>query len=152
MLLRNPTLTVMRVAQVLGMSFFFCSVFFQMSQDEKDPLTVFNRNGSLFFAVVSSFIPAMMSQLITSKFSPDFRADKLVPAERKVFVKEYKSRFYSVFPYFVAKNLIEVPFSFIFPMAYTSIIYYISGFHSPIENFLKFGKGIRSPPYSKRSC
>jgi len=40
----------------------------------------------------------------------------------------------------MAKNVIEVPFSFIFPMLYTSIIYYISGFNAPIEHFLKFGK------------
>jgi len=61
MLLRNPVLTLMRLGQIIGMSFFFCSVFFQISDNEKDPLSVFNRNGGLFFVAVSAFIPAMMA-------------------------------------------------------------------------------------------
>lgn len=67
MTLRNPAQTFIRVAQVLVMSFFFCSVFFQLSDDVNDPVGIFNRTGALFFASVSNFIPPMMAQLITCK-------------------------------------------------------------------------------------
>ena len=67
MTLRNPAQTFVRVAQVLVMAFFFCSVFFQLSDDVNDPVAIFNRNGALFFASVANFIPPMMAQLITCK-------------------------------------------------------------------------------------
>ena len=47
-----------------------------------------------------------------------------------MFVKEYKSRFYGVFPYYMAKSLIEVPFSLIFPLMYVFICYWIVGFNT----------------------
>ena len=67
MTVRNPAQTVMRLGQVLGMSFFFCSIYFQLSDDTNDPSAIFNRNGALFFFVISNFIPALMAQLITCK-------------------------------------------------------------------------------------
>ena len=58
-----------------------------------------------------------------------------------VFVKEYKSRYYGVLPYYLAKSLIEIPFSLIFPVVFACIVYYISGFNSEtVWHLARFGK------------
>jgi len=117
----------MRIGQVVGMAFFFCSVWFRMDKDPNNPKNVFNRNGALFFATVSNFIPPMFAQLLS------------FPAERKVFVKEYKSRYYGVLPYYLSKTLIEVPFSLLFPTLFCLLTYYTAGFNdSTFSHFLEF--------------
>ena len=65
MTLRNPSQTLIRVVQVIGMAAFFISIYFNLSDEPDDPSAIFNRNGALFFLVVSNFIPPMMAQLIT---------------------------------------------------------------------------------------
>lgn len=66
---RNPAQTFVRVGQVIGMCFFFISIYFNLSDDTDDPKALFNRNGSLFFFGVSNFIPPLMSQLLSCKQS-----------------------------------------------------------------------------------
>lgn len=67
-LLRNPAQTFVRLGQVFGISFFFCSIYFNLTDDVTDPKALFNRNGSLFFFSVSNFISPMMAQLLSCKF------------------------------------------------------------------------------------
>jgi len=65
---RNPASTVIRLVQVIFMSFFYCSIYFQLNDDPKNLAGIFNRNGALFFLCAANFIPALMSQLIACKF------------------------------------------------------------------------------------
>lgn len=67
MTVRNPAQTFVRFVQVIGLSLFFCSIYYGLSDDINDPKALFNRNGSLFFFAASNFIPPMMAQLITCK-------------------------------------------------------------------------------------
>lgn len=124
---RNPLLTVVRVAQLLIMGFFFCSIYFRLNNDpnNQDQTAVFNKNGSLFFMTAFNFIPAMMGVLVA------------FPMQRAVFLKEYSGRFYSTLPYYMSKVLIEIPLSVIFPVAWTCAIYYIVNYNNPFVNLVK---------------
>lgn len=122
---RNPLLTVVKVAQLIIMGFFFCSIFFQLSQDINDPKSVFNKNGSLFFMTAFHFIPAMMALIVS------------FPLERACFLKEYSGRFYSTLPYFISKVVLEIPLAILFPIIWTCGIYYIANYHHPFVNLVK---------------
>lgn len=124
---RNPLLTVVRIAQLVIMAFFFCSIYFQLDNDpnNKDQKPVFNKNGSLFFMTAFHFIPAMMGLLVS------------FPLQRAVFLKEYSGRFYSTLPYFMSKVMIEIPVAIIYPVIWTCIIYYIINYTHPFVNLVK---------------
>lgn len=108
------------------MSFVYASIYFQLSDDPTSISAIFNRNGALFFLGAVNFIPALMSQLVA------------FPIERAVFVKEYKASYYYILPYYVAKNLVEVPFSLVFPALFTALTYHAVGFNtSSIDLFFK---------------
>lgn len=60
------------------------------------------------------------------------------PAERQVFLKEEGAKLYSVTPYFISRNLIEIPYSLIFPMITSLIIYWFAGLSSTASQFFTF--------------
>lgn len=66
-MLRNPILTLARVVQMIAMGFFFCSVYFKINDDVTDPLSTFNRSGGLFFACATTFVPALLIQIVACK-------------------------------------------------------------------------------------
>lgn len=61
------------------------------------PTQVQDRNGALYFIVVSQFFGASMG--FVSVFS----------VEKAVFMREYGAGYYSIIPYFASKVLVEVP-------------------------------------------
>jgi len=52
------------------------------------------------------------------------------PLERNVFLKEKRSCLYGVLPYFIARNLVELPYTVIFPLLASVIIYWFTGLSS----------------------
>lgn len=122
---RNPLLTAVKVIQAVFMGFFFCSIFFRISDNVNDIQAQFNKNGSLFFMTAFHFIPAMMALIVS------------FPMQRAAFLKEYSGRFYSTFPYYMSKVTIELPLSIIFPTLWTCAIYYIVNYNPPFVNLVK---------------
>lgn len=65
----------------------------------------------------------------------------LFPVEREIFLKEYDSGLYQIFPYYMSKLLIDLPLTAFFPMLFTSIVYYIVNLSNPAANFFLFMLG-----------
>jgi ABC-type multidrug transport system permease subunit len=60
------------------------------------------------------------------------------PLERNVFLKEKNSCLYGVVPYFISRNIVELPYTIIFPLLTSTIIYWFAGLHSTPEQFFTF--------------
>jgi ABC-type multidrug transport system permease subunit len=60
------------------------------------------------------------------------------PLERPVFLKEESAKLYSVTPYFISRNLIEIPYSVIFPLITALILYWFVGLSSTAGQFFTF--------------
>ena len=60
------------------------------------------------------------------------------PVERAVFIREYYSRLYGVEEYFVAKNLIETPFTMFFAALFSLISYYTVGLRPEAKHYFIF--------------
>lgn len=70
------------------------------------PVQIQDRNGALYFVVVSQFMGASMG--FVSVFSQ----------EKAVFLREYGAGYYSIVPYFFSKILVEVPCVDLYMYAY----------------------------------
>jgi ABC-type multidrug transport system ATPase subunit len=64
---RNPMTFHVRIAQTLFLSFIFCCLYFQLSDDFTDPKNVFNRQGAFFFLAINIFIPYFMSYVLVCR-------------------------------------------------------------------------------------
>lgn len=62
----------------------------------------------------------------------------IFPTERAVFLKEESSRLYTVFPYFLSRNLIEIPYLILTPLLFNLIIYWMVGLANTAEQFFIF--------------
>lgn len=82
--------------------------------------------GYFFFLAISN----MMASL-----SP---VTLVFPAEKEVFLKEENSRLYSVLPYFLSRNIIELPYLVVLPLIFNCIIYWMVGQASTAEQFFLF--------------
>jgi hypothetical protein len=71
--------------------------------------------GCLFFQAVNMFMGNM------------FNAILVFQAERPVFLREQANKMYSVFPYFMAKTLMDTPILLFTPFLATIICYFGTG-------------------------
>jgi ATP-binding cassette, subfamily G (WHITE), eye pigment precursor transporter len=60
------------------------------------------------------------------------------PQERSVFLKEESAKLYTTSAYFMSRNVIEVPYSIIFPLLQTLIMYWFVGLSSTAAQFFTF--------------
>ena len=60
------------------------------------------------------------------------------PMDRTVFLKEESAKLYSTFAYFMSRNIIEIPYSIIFPLLQTLILYWFVGLTSTVHQFFIF--------------
>ena len=60
------------------------------------------------------------------------------PFERDVFLKEENNRLYSVFPYFISKCILYIPYTIVIPIIYSLIIYWMVDLSSTAEQFFLF--------------
>ena len=94
----------------------FCVVLFYDVSD--DAAGVQNRNGALFFITMSISFSAIQNVIL------------IFPDERPVFLREANNNMYSVSAYFWAKIFSEFPSSFLTPVIFGSICYYLIGFNN----------------------
>jgi len=85
-----------------------------------------DKMGMFLFVGINQFMSSVQSILLT------------FPQERDVFLKEYSGRVYGVVPYFVAKNIPEIPFQLIFLILFSVIAYHGTGLRESGEHFLWF--------------
>jgi len=78
----------------------------------------------------------MTISMMMSSLSP---VELVFPLERGVFLKEEGSKLYSTFNYFLSRNIVELPASFIFPLLMTLIMYWFVGLSStPGQFFINY--------------
>lgn len=119
-----------RIVQVLFIATFFMMLFWQLDPvNPKDAVSIQNRLGALFFVSINMFIMYFQTSVA------------LFPVERDIFLKEFDSGLYSLIPYFFAKIIIDLPLTALFPMLFSSIVYYAVSFYSPVEHFFFFMLG-----------
>ncbi|PVU98739.1 hypothetical protein BB559_001311 [Furculomyces boomerangus] len=119
---RNKLMVRIRVAQSIIIGLIFGIVFYD-SRNKSLEVKIQNFMGALFFSCISQFLPVAVNVLST--FS----------TELHVVQRELQSEYYSLFPYFSAKVLVEIPLQIIGPIIFTSISYYMIGFRSEFRYF-----------------
>lgn len=67
-----------------------------------------------------------------------FRVLLTFEQEKEVFMREYTDKSYGIIPYFISKNVIDVPALIITPFLMTCIIYFSVGFEDSFTHFLFF--------------
>lgn len=80
----------------------------------------------MFFLSTSCFMSAMSPVILT------------FPLEKAVFLKEQSSKLYSVFPYFISRNIIELPIQVIVPLINSLIVFWMIDFKSSAGRFFMF--------------
>ena len=98
---RNPASTRLRVIQTIAMILLMNLVFWDLGTSDKD---VENKIGFCFFLTITQIYNPMQSILL------------LFIQERPVFLREYASKSYGIFSYYISKSAIETPFEILSPI------------------------------------
>jgi ABC-type multidrug transport system permease subunit len=122
--IRNPTLVKSRFIQILYLTIYIGGLYFNAGRkDYTDRISWITITGFLFFVTLDILFQAMMPIAL------------VFPSERAVFLKEENSKMYGVVPYFISRNIVDIPFSFILPAIYCLVIYWMVGLSSTAEQF-----------------
>jgi len=127
MQIRDPMQIPARLIQALFMALLVGLLYLQLGNDQA---SIGNREGSLFFIVMSSAMGPMMSCLVAFQ------------AERVVFVREHCTGSYSTLVYYLAKLLSSVPFLMLAPAVQGTITYWMVGYQAEASKFFIFLAGM----------
>lgn len=83
-------------------------------------------SGFMFFAIMSSFMTSASPVVMN------------FPAERQILLKEEGSKMYSLGAYFLSRNLVELPFTLLFPLLFSLVVYWMVGLASTPGQFFMF--------------
>eukprot|EP00357_Protocruzia_adherens_P017121 CAMPEP_0115022330 /NCGR_PEP_ID=MMETSP0216-20121206/31477_1 /TAXON_ID=223996 /ORGANISM="Protocruzia adherens, Strain Boccale" /LENGTH=688 /DNA_ID=CAMNT_0002394975 /DNA_START=150 /DNA_END=2216 /DNA_ORIENTATION=- len=120
-LTRNPMTTKIRAGQTIVFALMIVILYTRLGDNRT---SIQDRNGALFFQALNTVFSAVSNVIVT------------FPIERAVFLRERANDMYSVGAYFWAKNVIELPFSTIFPVLFVCIFYYTIGLSATFTVFL----------------
>ncbi len=116
-----------RLFQAVFLGIYTGGLYFNAGkQDYTDPIGWSTMVGYFFFIAISY----MMGSL-----SP---VTLVFPTEKEVFLKQENARLYSVLPYFLSRNIVELPYLFILPIIICSILYWMVGQASTAQQFFLF--------------
>lgn len=123
------------------MIFVFTDIGFQnegglegkVTADPKKNPGVYNQQ---LFAAAYQFFGACSFLCINTMFNNAFNTLLVFIMERAVFLREQSNKLYGVFPYFISKNVVELPVVMINPLLLTIIIYFAFGFERSFEQFV----------------
>jgi len=65
-----------------------------------------------------------------------YSVTQIFQKERPLFLREHLNQMYDLLPYFVTKNLIEVPITMFLPLLQLLLVYFVVGFRSGFVYFL----------------
>ena len=104
---RNPMLFKSRLIQSIVTGIYIGGVFFDAGRRDYTPQTY-------WFAIIGFFFFLSISALMFA-LAP---VTLIFPIERAVFLKEENSRLYTVLPYFLSRNVIEIPYLIVMPLVF----------------------------------
>lgn len=125
-IVRNPLLVKARFFQTIFMAVYAGGLFFGVGRNFLSQAGWLGLMGFSFFLGANSLMIAMGPVAI------------VFPAERNVFLKEYGAKMYGVGAYYLSRNLIELPYSFLFPIIQSLVFYWMVGLGQTAEQFFTF--------------
>ena len=126
-LLRTPEILLARLFQTIFLALFISFVYMDVVGRAKDlPGLYQSLLGALFFLAINQW------------FASSTNALNVFAEERDIFMQEYSERYYSLFPYYATKLLVEFPMQILWPVLTALITYWIIGFRPGFDHFLVF--------------
>lgn len=120
---RDPMQIPARLSQALFLSLLVGFLYLQIGDDQQ---SIGDRQGSLFFVVMSMAMGPMMGCLVVFQ------------AERVVFIREHSTGSYSTLTYYLAKVLADIPFLTLVPIVQGTISYWMVGYQAEADKYFIF--------------
>jgi len=112
-----------RFIQILILSILCVSLFWKIPRGNYAELT--NYTGYVFFCVMIQLFVGILGSILT------------FIEERPLFLREQAGRMYNIIPYYLAKDIIELPVSIVAPLFF-SVFYFGMGTDVTLDRFLNF--------------
>nr|QUF59466.1 ATP-binding cassette transporter Abcg-like1-2 [Brachionus angularis] len=120
--IRNPASTKVVLAQSIFIAVFLGLIFLRLDNNENG---VQNRQGVIFIIIMQC------------NFGYIFGVVNTFPLDLAIVYRETKNRLYSITPYFLVKQIAELPKFIIIPFFLVTIIYWMSGIYDNVNVYLQ---------------